>query len=131
MPPRFGVAGTGAVNSLIISVAFEGLSAVCALERVYRFALHQFWMGVPPCHAALVGAELLRLFVRQLFERLSTLRATSCFGSGIRMTATEGFNTIHRQSERSCDFLITHAALLERQNRFLFLIRHSHTSFRE
>lgn len=129
MPPRFGVAGAGAVNSPIISVAFEGLSTVCALECVYRFALHQFWMGVPPCHAALVRAELLRLFVRQLFERLSALRTTPCFDSGIRMTAAEGFNAIDRQSKRSRDFLITHAALLERQNRFLFLVRHSHTSF--
>lgn len=88
-------------------------------------------MGVPPLQAALVGTELLFLFVRQLFERHPALLAEARFVGWSCMAADEGFDAVHLQAERVRDPLAPKTASSERQNGFFFVFCHNHTSFRE
>ena len=65
-----------AVFTILVSIAFELLSAMGAYEGVIGLLLNLLPVAVPPCHAALVGAEMFYLPADWLNHDLATVPAS-------------------------------------------------------
>ena len=64
-----------AVFTLLISIAFKLLSAMGAYEGVIGFLLNLLPVAVPPCHTALIGAEVFYFPAHGLCHDLATVLA--------------------------------------------------------
>ena len=64
-----------AVFTILVSIAFKLLSTMGADEGVIGFLLNLLPVAVPPCHTALVGAEMFYLPAYWLNHDLTTVSA--------------------------------------------------------
>ena len=69
------IAVPAAVFTILVSIAFELLSAMGTHEGVIGFLLNLLPVVVPPCHAALIGAEVLYFPSYRLHHDLSAVPA--------------------------------------------------------
>lgn len=69
----FTVAGAGAVLAFLVSVAFTVSATMGTCERIERFTVNRFRVGIPPSHTAFVRAEALLLGPGGVDEQRFTL----------------------------------------------------------
>ncbi len=70
-----GIAGTGAVFSVPVAIAFKLLSTVRTGQTIIGFTLYLFRVGVPPSIPALVGAEPFGFSALYLHDGFSAPKA--------------------------------------------------------
>jgi hypothetical protein len=80
--PGLDVAGVAAVLPIAIAIGHKGLPALRAGVFIEGFSVNLILVRVPPLHAAGIGAELLFLPMRCLFNRLTAAGAEMNFGRG-------------------------------------------------
>ena len=92
-----------AIFTILVSIAFKVLSAMGAYEGVIGLLLNLLPVAVPPCHTALVGAEMLYLPCYRLNHDLATVPA-SLAAVNFRVTADMGADGTGRDAHGQGDF---------------------------
>ena len=70
------ITGMGAVFSAFVAVSREGLTTMDTDECIDGFSMHLMLMGIPPCLAAIGGAEFDVLFAGNLVDMLAAIFAS-------------------------------------------------------
>ena len=92
-----------AVFTILVSIAFKLLSAMSAYEGVIGFLLNLLPVAVPPCHAALVRAEVFYFPTDRLHHDLTTVPARLA-AVEFRVAANMGTDGTGRDAHGQGDF---------------------------
>ena len=89
--------------TILVSIDFKLLSAMSTDEGVVSFLLDRIPMAVPPCHTALVGAEVFYLPTNRLHHDLTAVPARLATVI-LRMAADVGADRAGRDAHGQRDF---------------------------